>query len=176
MERLKIICLSVFVCVGGCDSKTNSEIASGRFKISNDRYRFEYAVDPFETSFKGALTMTGDQAGISEGGATKTLHYLSTEKAADFKNTHPDGECPAPYFNDNAQQRILIPENDEVAKKTSRIDFSDYRDSTKWRPFSVSGYCIRNAPVVEKDGKPGALPSNMFDDCLTILVKNIEIS
>ncbi len=158
------------------EGTSHSAIAPGTFKIANDRYRFEYAIDQSETVLTGALTMTGDQAGVSEGGATKTLHYLSNEDASDFKANHGAGECPAPYFNAHAKQRILIPANDDVAKQISRINFDDYRDSSKWRHFSIAGYCIRKAALVEKDGKPATMPTNMFDNCRTMVVKHMSVS
>jgi hypothetical protein len=39
----------------------------GGFVVSNDRYKFEYRLDREETTARGVLTMTGAQAGVSEG-------------------------------------------------------------------------------------------------------------
>jgi hypothetical protein len=166
------LCITLTACAG----EAVTELAPGTFKVSNERYKFEYKLDQAETEISGVLTMTGDQSGVSEGGATKTLHYLSKEDAADFRRTHGGGECPAPFFNAHAKQRILIPANKQVAAKISAVKFDDYRDSSKWKRFKVAGYCIRSAPVVELDGKAGAMPGNMFDNCLTVVANDISVS
>jgi hypothetical protein len=157
------------------EGESKVELAPGTFKLSNDKYRLEYLLNSEQTNISGILTLTGDQSGIREGGATKTLHYLSSESASLFKSTHGEGECPAPFFNEHAKQKILIPANKEIADKISAVDFDNYRDSSNWRKFKVSGHCIRSAPVVEIDGKTAGLPSNMFDDCLTLVVKDMTV-
>jgi hypothetical protein len=180
---MKIIDIGILVAFLGTglyymlqESESKTALAPGTFKLSNDKYRFEYVLAGEQSEFSGVLAMTGNQSGIREGGATMTMHYLSNESASLFKSTHGEGECPAPFFNKHAKQKILIPANKEIADKISAIDLDDYRQSSEWRKFKVSGHCIRSAPVVEMDGKAGALPSNMFDDCLTLVVKDMSIS
>jgi hypothetical protein len=166
----------VLFILAACDGgRADLTLAPGRFTVSNSRYHIEYELDRDETIVTGVLTMTGNQGGVREGGATKFIHYLSAESASDFKTNHGGGECPAPFFNEHAKQRILIPANTEIREKLSAIDFADYRDSPRWRPFSMSGYCIRRAPVVELDGKQASMPTNMFDNCLTMVVKEISV-
>jgi hypothetical protein len=152
------------------------EFNSGRFKVADKKHHFEYELDSAETTYQGVLTMTSDQAGISEGGVVKTLHYLSDDDASNFKRVYGKGMCPAPFFNQHAKQRLLIPIDASVEENLSKIDFEDYRDSSKWRNFKMTGYCIQSAPLLEVDGKPVQPPSNMFDDCLSIVVKSFSVS
>jgi hypothetical protein len=182
MKALKI--LSIITVLGvvayiGWPSRNNnsqSEFNSGTFKVVDKKYRFEYELDKSETTYQGVLTMTGDQAGISEGGVVKTLHYLSDDDASDFKRVYGKSMCPAPFFNQHAKQRLLIPIDSSIEEKLSQIDFEDYRDSSKWRNFKMTGYCIKSAPILEVDGQPVQLPSNMFDDCMSIVIKSFTVS
>ena len=147
----------------------------GGFVVSNDRYRFEYWLDREETTTSGVLTMTGAQAGVSEGGAAMTLHYLSEDSLADFRATQKGGTCYAPFFNQHAQHKILIPANPEIENKLRAVEFDDYSKVSMWRRFSVRGYCIQGAKAILLDGKPGQMATNMFDNCLTMVATGLDV-
>jgi hypothetical protein len=150
--------------------------ASGRFTVGDGHFRFEYELDRVERRIEGVLTMSGEQLGVSEGGAVLTLHYLPNGALDSFKRTYgASSECPAPFFNRHAERRILIPATPAVERQLRRIDFPDYRRTADWRRFELRGFCIRSAPVVSRDGKPGRLPINMFDGCLTMVATGIAI-
>ena len=144
-----------------------------RFKIEQDGHRFEYELGPVKV-VTGVLAMTGAQRGIREGGAVLTLHYLSHSDRDDFRRSYGDGQCPAPFFNRHAKQRILIPANAQISKKLRMFDLDDYRDSNQWRDFSLRGQCVVSAPVAEINGRQVGFPRNMFDGCLTMVVTGIE--
>jgi hypothetical protein len=150
-------------------------LGGSRFKIEQDGHKFEYELGPMNV-FSGVLTMTGAQRGISEGGAMLTLHYLSHADRDKFRRTYAGEQCPAPFFNGHARQRILIPASAQISKKLRAIDFDDYRNSTQWRDFSLRGQCVISAPVAEINGRKVGFPRNMFDNCLTMVVTGIEIN
>jgi hypothetical protein len=150
--------------------------ASGRFTVGDGRFRFDYELDRAETRIEGVLTMTGEQLGVSEGGAVLTLHYLSNGALDSFKRTYgASSKFPAPFFNRHAERRILIPATPAVERRLRRIDFPDYRSTADWRRFELRGFCIRSAPVVSLNGKPGRLPINMFDGCLTLVATGLTV-
>ena len=137
--------------------------------------QFDASWDRDETFASGALTMTGAQAGASEGGAVLTLHYLTDDAVAEFRSTQSPATCPAPFFNRYARQRILIPATPEVERQLRAIELPDFRQVASWRPFALRGYCVRSAPVIQKDGQPAAMPTNMFDNCLTMVATRLDV-
>jgi hypothetical protein len=179
--ELSILAVAAAVCTGAYFMKSaesagmSSELSRETFKVSDKRHHFEYKLEQAETTTRGVLTMTGNQSGVSEGGAVKVLHYLTDKSVSEFKRTQHNGQCPAPFFNAHAKQRILIPATPAIENQLRQIDLPNYQKVATWRPFAASGYCIRSAPVIVKDGKEGRLPSNMFSNCLTMVVTRFEL-
>ena len=155
--------------------EATSALAPGRFVVSNDRYRFEYSLEARETTTSGALTMTGAQAGVSEGGAALTLHYLTDDSVSDYRRNQNPRTCSAPFFNRYAKQKILIPASPAIERQLRAVEIPNYQDVASWRPFTLRGYCIRAAPVIQKDGQPAQMPGNMFDNCLTMVATRLEV-
>lgn len=163
----------LFTDFSGGEEKT--ALAPGRFVVSNDRYRFEYSLDAQETTTAGALTMTGAQAGVSEGGAALTLHYLASDTVSEYRRTQNPRTCSAPFFNRYAKQKILIPATPDIERQMRAVNIPNYQDVAGWRPFTVRGYCIHGAPVIQKDGEAAQMPGNMFDNCLTMVATRLEV-
>lgn len=152
-------------------------LGGATFTVSDQRHRFEYELEDGATTLDGVLAMTGAQRGVPEGGAVLTLHYLSDAAVTAFEETHgTTTKCPAPFFNRHARQRILVPATPEIERQLRRVSFADYQATERWRRFSVQGHCIRSAPVVMRDGKPGQLPRNMFSRCLTMVVTGFSVA
>jgi hypothetical protein len=153
---------------------STADTADG-FVVSDDRHTFVYDLDQRETETRGVLTMTGAQAGVREGGAVITLHYLSDDAAEHFRRNHGKGACPAPFFNRHAHQRILIPATPAVEAALRKVNFEDYRVSADWRGFSVRGRCVRGLNDGKRDGLAIQMPRNMFNDCMTMVATGIDI-
>jgi hypothetical protein len=180
LQKIAIACVIGLFIYGlwpSGDDNYQPEYSTGKFTIKNDKYHVEYEIDESETTHQGVLTMTNDGKGISQGGIVKTLHYLTEDDASEFRSTHKTNVCPAPFFNEHAKLRLLIPKDAAVEKQLSDLHFEDYRDSTEWRKFSITGHCIQSVPVIKMEGKEGRVKyNNMFKDCMTMVVSDFTVS
>ncbi len=144
------------------------------YVVENKKYKFDYAISGAST-FGGVLVGAGRQRGMSQGGVTAAVHYFDEASAAEFVRTQEPGHCSADFFNAHARFKLLIPATPEVQKQLAAFKFDDHDDTSSWRRFTVKGYCISRANSITIDGAPAAAPSNMFDDCMTMVATGVEV-
>lgn len=144
------------------------------YVVENNKYKYDYVVSG-ASSVGGVLIATGRQWGMSQGGVTAALHYFDEASAAEFVRTQKPGHCSADFFNAHARMKLLIPASPEVQKQLAGLRFDDHNETSSWRRFTVKGYCISRANSITIDGAPAAAPSNMFDDCMTMIATGVEV-
>lgn len=174
-----IIAVAAFFLFKEDETPATSELTSSSFKISNQRYKYEYELEKNEISINGILTEISPSQGIKSAGVETVLHYLTSESLTTFKRTQDTRTCNAPFFNAHAKHKQLIPENamfaTELATSLASFKSANYTQTATWRPFNLKGYCIKKASLVEVDGKNASLPRNMFDNCLTMVVTQLNL-
>lgn len=148
--------------------------SGAKYVLEDGRRRFEYALDG-ATALGGVLIATGKQRGMAEGGAVASIHFFDNSGAAEFTRTQPLDHCSAAFFNAHARHRLLIPASAEVEERLRSLDFDDHENTASWRRFSLGGYCIRRADKIVIDGQPAQAPSNMFDNCMTMVVTSFSV-
>jgi hypothetical protein len=153
---------------------SNASLSGSSLVIENKRYKFDYALGG-SASFGGALIATGNQRGVSQGGVEKALHYFDESGAAEFLRTQQPGHCSAEFYNEHALHKLLIPATPAVREMLADLDFSDHEDTASWRRFTLNGRCINYAKSITIDGHPAAGPSNLFDNCTTMVVTDISV-
>jgi hypothetical protein len=174
-----IVIISGYLLLREDPSPVISEMTPNTFKISDKHNKFEYQLERNEININGTLAEISSSQGIRSGGVDVALHYLNNESLAAFKRTKNTRTCNAPFFNEHAKHKLLIPENDVFAAKLtsslSPMKSASYTQTSTWRPFNLKGYCIKSAPIVEINGKQASLAGNMFDNCMTMIVTDFKL-
>ena len=151
--------------------------ASQSFTVSDAKHHFEYQLSAERKVLRGIATMTQSQRGVKDGGALITLHYFNDKSAAKFTQKYAGtGQCPAPFFNRHAKQKLLMASNPDIAAKLKGWKNGAYKDVSGWQDFKLTGRCLTKTIKAEIKGKPVLLPRNFHSKCLTFHVEAIEYS
>jgi hypothetical protein len=169
---ISMIAYGAYAKLGG--GPVASRFGGSSFIVENKRYKFDYAIGG-SSSFGGVLIAKGRQQGVSQGGATASIHYFDEAGAAAFVRTQKPGQCSAAFYNEYARHKLLIPATPAVETQLAALTFDDHDDTSSWRRFNLQGYCISRANSITIDGKPAAGPSNMFDNCMTMVATAIDV-
>ncbi|MDB2437443.1 hypothetical protein N9W89_01890 [Hellea sp.] len=163
-------------------AKNSSEVISvdpetQSFTVSDNKRYFEYQLSAEKSVIHGIATMTQSQRGIKDAGALITLHYFDEKSAKKFSQKYAgSGQCPAPFFNRHAKQKLLMASNPEIAEKLRAWKNGAYKDVSGWQDFKLTGRCLTKTIKAEVKGKPVRLPRNFYSRCLTFHVEAIEYS
>lgn len=151
--------------------------ATQSFIVSDAKHHFEYQLSSERKVLRGVATITQSQRGVKNAGALKTLHYFNDKSALKFTQKYAGTkQCPAPFFNRHAQQKILMASDPSVAAKIKAWENRAYKDVSGWEDFKLTGRCLTKTLKAEVKGKPVLLPSNLHRKCLTFHVEAIEYS
>ena len=147
------------------------------FIVSDNKHYFEYELASERKVLRGIATITQKQRGIKEGGALITLHYFDDKAAQKFTAKHAGTkQCPAPFFNRHAQQKILLASDPKIAAQLTSWKNGAYKNVAGWQDFKLIGRCLTQTVKAEVKGKPVALPRNFHSNCLTFHVDTVEYS
>ena len=147
------------------------------FEVSEADNHFQYELEEDFLTLDAVAAMTGKNSGIREGGALLTVHLLSHQAADKFAETYgQSGHCPAPFFNQHADQKILIAASPAVEAKIRAWDLPDYQLSSTWENFTVRGQCIKRLKQGKLDGEEVQIHESFFSNCRFILVNELEHS
>lgn len=161
------------------DSKHTAKLdpISQSFTVSDAKHYFEYQLSAERKVLRGIATMTGSQRGVKDGGAIITLHYFDDKSAAKFTQKYAGTrQCPAPFFNRHAKQKLLMASNPDIAAELKAWKNGAYKDVSGWQDFKLTGRCLTKTIKAEIKGKPVLLPRNFHSKCLTFHVEAIEYS
>jgi hypothetical protein len=146
-----------------------------KFIVGDNEQEYTYTLNAYSTSFSGTATMTGFQKGLSEGGALLTLHYLSNNDVEKFYNMFANAkQCPARFFNQHAQQKVLLAASDHVAQVLKNWDITDYRNTDNWEEFTIVGRCVEKLNNAQRYGKTVMMPDGYFANCRFIVVEDVQ--
>ncbi len=147
------------------------------FEVSQAGSRFRYELEEEFLTLDAVAAMTGKNSGIREGGAVLTVHLLSHQAADKFAETYGrSGHCPAPFFNQHADPKILIPASPAVEANIAAWDLPDYRISSTWENFTIRGQCIKRLKQGRLEGEDVQIHESFFNNCRFILVNELERS
>ena len=147
------------------------------FEVSEADSRFQYELEEELLTLDAVAAMTGKNGGIKEGGALLTVHLLSHQAADKFAQTYGrSGHCPAPFFNQHADQKILVAASPAIEDKIVSWDLPDYRISSTWENFTIRGQCIKRLKRGKLDGEEVQIHESFFSNCRFILVNELEYS
>ncbi|GLI91446.1 hypothetical protein [Methylocystis echinoides] len=169
---ISMIAYSAYTKMDGGPAKTS--LSGSALVVENQRYKFDYALAG-PSSLGGVLIATGRQRGVSQGGVEMALHYFDESSAAEFVRTQQPGHCSAEFYNEHALHKLLIPATPAVREMLADLDFSDHEDTASWRRFTLNGRCVNYAKSITIDDHPAAGPSNLFDNCTTMVVTDISV-
>lgn len=151
--------------------------ATQSFIVSDAKHHFEYQLSSERKILRGIATMTQSQRGIKDAGAIITLHYFDDKAANRFSQKYAETrQCPAPFFNRHAQQKMLMASNPETTAKLKAWKNGAYKDVSGWQDFKLTGRCLTKTLKAEIKGEPVLLPRNFHSKCLTFHVEAIEYS
>jgi hypothetical protein len=177
------ICLCIVLVWHSFETKNISDGQFGmgyamnahQFTVSEENQTYTYSLDSAATLLQGTAAMTGVQQGIDDGGALLTLHHLSFDATSLFHQEF-DGktQCPAPFFNRYAQQTILIPADEVVAKQLSQWEIDNYQDTSRWETFSLKGRCINRLINGRRNGENVTMPESYFKKCRFMVIENLR--
>ncbi len=144
------------------------------FQISQDENYFRYELEENVVDFKGVAAMTGRNGGMQEGGALLTLHMLSNQSFGIFSKTYAQsGHCPAPFFNQYAEQKVLLATSLAIQKKIVAWDLPNYQFSRLWEKFLIRGQCVKRLQYGRFDGYDVQIHDAYFANCRFILVNDL---
>ncbi|WP_152553892.1 hypothetical protein [Endozoicomonas elysicola] len=145
------------------------------FEVSGSDSRFQYELEEGFISIDAVAAMTGTNGGLKEGGALLTVHLLNHQAVNKFTETYgQSGLCPAPFFNQYADQKILVAASSVIGEKIASWNLPDYRMSSTWENFTIQGQCIKRLKYGELDGEEMQIPDSFFNNCRMILVNELE--
>lgn len=154
------------------DNRTVFEVKGSDYE---DHFRYELDSNPI--TLDGVAAMTGRGKGIKEGGALLTLHMLSHPSAELFDRTYGRSKnCPAPFFNKHANQKILFAANNIIEEQIINWNLRDYRESDRWEDFSIKGHCIKGLKEAKLDGETVFLNPSFFNNCRFVLVNELSMT
>lgn len=153
------------------------DAATQSFTVSDAKHHFEYQLSSERKILRGIATMTQSQRGVKDAGAIITLHYFDDKSANKFSQKYAGTrQCPAPFFNRHAKQKMLMASNPVVAAELKAWKNGAFKDVSGWQDFKLTGRCLTKTLKAEIKGKPVLLPRNFHSKCLTFHVEAIEYS